>query len=106
MRSIMPRQPPARPHFPYTTLFRLRCYACGHQCPLPDGAIGVCKVRFNEGGRLRVPWGYVGGDRKSTRLNSSHEWMSYAVFCLKKKSFTCVYTQGKGEQYSGFNRKL
>jgi pyruvate formate lyase activating enzyme len=40
---------------------RLRCYACGHCCPLPDGAIGVCKVRYNEGGRLRVPWGYVGG---------------------------------------------
>jgi pyruvate formate lyase activating enzyme len=40
---------------------RLRCYACGHCCPLPDGAIGVCKVRFNAGGRLRVPWGYVGG---------------------------------------------
>jgi pyruvate formate lyase activating enzyme len=40
---------------------RLRCYACGHQCPLPEGAIGVCKVRFNRNGRLRVPWGYVGG---------------------------------------------
>jgi pyruvate formate lyase activating enzyme len=40
---------------------RLQCYACGHRCPLPDGAIGVCKVRFNRGGRLRVPWGYVGG---------------------------------------------
>jgi pyruvate formate lyase activating enzyme len=40
---------------------RLRCYACGHCCPLPDGAIGVCKVRFNENGRLLVPWGYVGG---------------------------------------------
>ena len=40
---------------------RLRCLACGHCCPLPEGAIGVCKVRFNEGGRLRVPWGYVGG---------------------------------------------
>ncbi len=40
---------------------RLRCYACGHCCPLPDGAIGVCKVRFNESGTLRVPWGYVGG---------------------------------------------
>ena len=39
----------------------LRCHACGHQCPIPDGAMGVCKVRFNEGGRLRVPWGYVGG---------------------------------------------
>jgi pyruvate formate lyase activating enzyme len=40
---------------------RLRCYACGHCCPLPAGAIGVCKVRFNDGGQLRVPWGYVGG---------------------------------------------
>ena len=40
---------------------RLRCYACGHECPLPEGAVGVCKVRFNERGRLRVPWGYVGG---------------------------------------------
>ena len=40
---------------------RVRCYACGHQCPIPDGALGVCKVRFNRGGVLRVPWGYVGG---------------------------------------------
>src|SRR3954463_11928820 len=40
---------------------RLRCFACGHCCPLPEGAIGVCKVRYNEGGRLLVPWGYVGG---------------------------------------------
>jgi pyruvate formate lyase activating enzyme len=40
---------------------RLRCTACGHCCPLPTGAIGVCKVRFNDHGTLRVPWGYVGG---------------------------------------------
>jgi pyruvate formate lyase activating enzyme len=40
---------------------RIRCYACGHECPIPDGAIGVCKVRFNRGGKLYVPWGYVGG---------------------------------------------
>lgn len=40
---------------------RIRCYACGHACPIPDGAAGVCKVRFNRGGRLMVPWGYVGG---------------------------------------------
>ena len=40
---------------------RLQCRACGHCCPLPEGAIGVCKVRFNRDGRLLVPWGYVGG---------------------------------------------
>jgi pyruvate formate lyase activating enzyme len=40
---------------------RLRCVACGHRCPLPDGALGVCRVRFNQGNRLIVPWGYVGG---------------------------------------------
>ena len=40
---------------------RIVCVACGHRCPLPDGSIGVCKVRFNRGGRLYVPWGYVAG---------------------------------------------
>jgi pyruvate formate lyase activating enzyme len=40
---------------------RVRCYACGHCCPIPDGQPGVCKVRFNRGGTLYVPWGYVGG---------------------------------------------
>src|SRR6476619_3437647 len=39
---------------------RLRCYSCGHRCPIPEGREGVCRVRYNEGGRLRVPWGYVG----------------------------------------------
>ncbi len=39
---------------------RLRCLACGHRCPIPDGASGVCRVRFNAAGVLRVPRGYVG----------------------------------------------
>ncbi len=39
----------------------VRCYACGHCCPIPDGYLGVCKVRFNRGGKLYVPWGYVAG---------------------------------------------
>jgi len=39
----------------------VRCFACGHRCRIPDGQLGVCKVRFNRGGRLYVPWGYVGG---------------------------------------------
>ena len=38
-----------------------RCFACGHRCPIPNGAAGVCKVRFNRDGRLLVPWGYVSG---------------------------------------------
>jgi pyruvate formate lyase activating enzyme len=40
---------------------RVRCYSCGHCCPIPDGQPGVCKVRFNRGGTLYVPWGYVAG---------------------------------------------
>jgi pyruvate formate lyase activating enzyme len=40
---------------------RIRCLACGHRCPIPDGALGVCKVRFNRDGILRVPFGYVAG---------------------------------------------
>ncbi len=40
---------------------RVRCYSCGHCCPIAEGQPGVCKVRFNRGGTLYVPWGYVGG---------------------------------------------
>ncbi|MFB3776745.1 MAG: AmmeMemoRadiSam system radical SAM enzyme [Bryobacteraceae bacterium] len=40
---------------------RIRCFACGHRCPIPEGQPGVCKVRFNRGGKLYVPWGYVAG---------------------------------------------
>lgn len=39
----------------------VRCFACGHECPIPDGQPGVCKVRFNRGGKLYVPWGYAAG---------------------------------------------
>jgi pyruvate formate lyase activating enzyme len=39
---------------------RLRCYACGHRCPIPEGREGVCRVRFRKEGELHVPWGYVG----------------------------------------------
>jgi len=40
---------------------RLRCFSCGHCCPIPEGQPGVCKVRFNRGGRLYAPWGYTAG---------------------------------------------
>src|SRR5215207_2008972 len=65
----MIRRPPRSTLFPYTTLFR--------SPPAPRHP-KVCQQPFGE---LAAP----GGDRKSTRLNSSHEWISYAVFCLKKK---------------------
>ena len=39
---------------------RLKCFSCGHRCPIPEGREGVCRVRYNEGGVLKVPWGYVG----------------------------------------------
>src|SRR5437870_7183273 len=70
----MIRRPPRSTLFPYTTLFRsvLRpCESRPHEGFLP----GVC----------RLPSNLRGGDRKSTRLNSSHVAISYAVFCLKKK---------------------
>jgi pyruvate formate lyase activating enzyme len=40
---------------------RVRCFACGHRCRIAPGGEGICKVRFNEGGILKVPFGYVGG---------------------------------------------
>ena len=40
---------------------RVRCLACGHRCLIPPGREGICRVRFNVGGSLRVPWGYVAG---------------------------------------------
>lgn len=40
---------------------RIRCFSCGHCCPIPEGQAGVCKVRFNRGGKLYVPWGYTAG---------------------------------------------
>ena len=40
---------------------RVRCFSCGHCCPIPEGQAGVCKVRYNRGGTLYVPWGYTAG---------------------------------------------
>jgi len=40
---------------------KLRCFACGHRCLILPGQRGICKVRYNEGGRLLVPFGYVAG---------------------------------------------
>src|SRR5688572_32396757 len=70
----MIRRPPRSTLFPYTTLFRSRGYL------QPAGRGGCARG----GGRLAHRC-REGRDRKSTRLNSSHSQISYAVFCLKKK---------------------
>src|SRR2546422_5571836 len=74
---LMIRRPPRSTLFPYTTLFRSRSQARllrGDEEPHARG-------RRLGGAEFLA----VGGDRKSTRLNSSHGYISYAVFCLKKK---------------------
>src|SRR5689334_24848001 len=73
---LMIRRPPRSTLFPYTTLFR--SLRAKH---LKAGALVVLYF-----GRLRRGIGFVRRDRKSTRLNSSHSSISYAVFCLKKKT--------------------
>src|SRR5256885_4665582 len=71
----MIRRPPRSTLFPYTTLFRSSCSTT---------RLGPrCSGRF--AARAFVPRAWHKGDRKSTRLNSSHLVISYAVFCLKKK---------------------
>src|SRR5256885_16569761 len=82
---LMIRRPPRSTLFPYTTLFRSRVPG-GRPC-LPRAA-GRSSVQSVDPPFL-VPWQRQrvgdGPDRKSTRLNSSHLVISYAVFCLKKK---------------------
>src|SRR3712207_7039856 len=94
----MIRRPPRSTLFPYTTLFRSRRE---HEGPGPGRMIEetefmVEPIRFTLDGRAveAVPgetiW-QVAEDRKSTRLNSSHANISYAVFCLKKKKINERY---------------
>src|SRR3712207_8695023 len=92
----MIRRPPRSTLFPYTTLFRSPA-----QSQFADGLVhprvgGVAEVVERHGGAraealapaMERPHGLL-ADRKSTRLNSSHANISYAVFCLKKKKNTC-----------------
>src|SRR3989442_5735993 len=86
----MIRRPPRSTLFPYTTLFRsILMVQQGRQTMgLEIGRDVILQSRgesqFIHGGGW-VPSGEFRGDRKSTRLNSSHVRISYAVFCLKKK---------------------
>src|SRR3712207_6981164 len=96
----MIRRPPRSTLFPYTTLFRSCAeihedeeepeYMFQAWEEIPDGLIdeGHLEENFFE---LRDELDRLNEDRKSTRLNSSHANISYAVFCLKKKNTTLAY---------------
>src|SRR2546430_12529335 len=96
---LMIRRPPRSTLFPYTTLFRsplclgrrARDRAPGapgdHRRALPLVELEAGERRGEGAGAARG-----GGDRKSTRLNSSHSPISYAVFCLEKKKTTVTHT--------------
>src|SRR5687768_17902651 len=93
----MPRRPSRSTLFPYTTLFRSTSCAQCHNIPAVGGTGTMIETRAgyrDEDGRFHAPPGGTlmhlfsvpPQDRKSTRLNSSHGYISYAVFCLKKKN--------------------
>src|SRR5258708_29874249 len=97
----MIRRPPRSTLFPYTTLFRslgaprrLREELGGARWPLISPRLAVI-IQGTRQGSLGLLFQTVLIDRKSTRLNSSHQIISYAVFCLKKKTmqrrpYTCL----------------
>src|SRR5258708_15639389 len=98
----MIRRPPRSTLFPYTTLFRSRLgeeqHVAGPRAGVGQDARGidgaghrVAEFDFRILDRVAAEERHAGGaveDRKSTRLNSSHQIISYAVFCLKNKKFT------------------
>src|SRR5258708_30805029 len=84
----MIRRPPRSTLFPYTTLFR----SAGVHDLVAVVAVGA-EIRGEHQRAFSDQHGYgAGADRKSTRLNSSHQIISYAVFCLKKKNAPHLHT--------------
>src|SRR2546428_9511974 len=94
----MIRRPPRSTLFPYTTLFRSELSfelpvgidAKTKSCPLPINGVALTTGvhEHAKGAQASQPYSGFSGehrDRKSTRLNSSHDQISYAVFCLQKK---------------------
>src|SRR3712207_7314376 len=86
---LMIRRPPRSTLFPYTTLFRSNPIEYEGTFPLPEAQLDRFLMRIHLG--YPTPGDEVAmmdrqQDRKSTRLNSSHANISYAVFCLKKKN--------------------
>src|SRR5262245_64715377 len=91
----MTRPPPRSTLFPYTTLFR------SSHAGIIRAVNGVFARLIRPAGGLQPAYEEIlphegREDRKSTRLNSSHLGISYAVFCLKKKRTSNRYTQGTG----------
>src|SRR3712207_6991819 len=91
---LMIRRPPRSTLFPYTTLFR-SCGKAAHREPthphrpaLPGNRRQSSCSTTTQSATILSTGGCRGVDRKSTRLNSSHANISYAVFCLKKKTTT------------------
>src|SRR5258708_20921331 len=81
----MIRRPPRSTLFPYTTLFRSERYASVNRSPLNRRSSSVQCASADPSLLNRSEGSALAQDRKSTRLNSSHQIISYAVFCLKKK---------------------
>src|SRR2546429_7147511 len=94
---LMIRRPPRSTLFPYTTLFRshraLRDLQGGRHGSQPRGPAASRSRGAKDGRRVHRQ-----RDRKSTRLNSSHGYISYAVFCLKKKKK--LHTSSTTSSYS------
>jgi pyruvate formate lyase activating enzyme len=76
---------------------RIRCLACGHRCLLAEGRRGVCKVRFNAQGRLRVPFGYVAGAQcdpvEKKPFFHVHPGSDALTFGMLGCDFHCPYCQ-------------
>src|SRR2546430_6870820 len=101
----MIRRPPRSTLFPYTTLFRSEVLQLHHSQYASDRVAGIKQHQemaarpqllvqtHQQTGTRGVE--KLNTDRKSTRLNSSHSQISYAVFCLKKKNTTLPYTTCK-----------
>src|SRR5947199_2978768 len=96
----MIRPPPRSTLFPYTTLFRSREHGREQRCAFDHrrvhhlslaGALGLEECRHDAEREQHAAAAEVAQDRKSTRLNSSHLGISYAVFCLKKKKSPKMY---------------
>src|SRR5438105_11299689 len=79
---LLLRRPPRSPLFPYTTLFR----STENGADVERVGRHFEHLFVSTTSAPRRDEVVIGPDRKSTRLNSSHEWISYAVFCLKKKN--------------------